>query len=117
MMIRSIFLASTLVAAMPAPANAANHDSMSAACGRAFAEQLGLTSGVAPAYKLTGLPGDSESSVERFYSEDFVLDLVAHAPKTWAVIAKASCVVTANGKVISLETQPIGAAHRRIARP
>ncbi len=110
---RTVLIASTLAVALPALANAASHDSMSAACGRAFAAALGLGTGNPPAYKLTPLSGESGISVDRFFAEDFVLDMVAHAPKTGAVIAKASCVVSLNGKVISLDPQPVIASGLR----
>jgi len=115
MTLRTVLITSTLLAALPALANAADHDSMSSACGRAFAAELGLGIGNPPAYKLIPLSRDSESSAEGLFSGDFVLDLVAHSARTGAVIAKSSCVVSRNGKVISLDAQPVTASDLRKA--
>jgi hypothetical protein len=115
MEIRTVLIAGALSAALPALASAATQGSLSAACGRAFAAHLGLGTGDTPAYKLVPFSGYSESSVERFYAEDFVLDMIAHSAKTGAVIAKASCVVSRNGKVISLDAEPLTAGDPRVA--
>lgn len=113
MSIRNTVIASILAAAvLPAVSNAADQDVMAGACGRAFAAKLGLATGDTPAYKLTTLAGAQETAMERFYSQDYFVDMVAHAPRTGATVAKARCTVSRSGVVISLETQPFNADPR-----
>jgi hypothetical protein len=116
MTIRKILISvAALSAVVPAFANAAEHESMAQACGHAFAAKLGLAGGESQNYKLTDLAFDNAGSLEKFYATDYTVDLVARAPKTGALLAKATCLVSRGGTVLSLSAQPVAAGEARIA--
>jgi hypothetical protein len=116
MTIRKILISvAALCAIIPALADASEHESMAQACGHAFAAKLGLAGGAVQNYKLTNLAFDDAGSLEKFYATDYTVDLIARAPKTGATLAKATCLVTRNGTVLSLSAQPLSADEARIA--
>jgi hypothetical protein len=116
MTIRKILISvAALSAVHPALANAAEHESMAQACGHAFAAKLGLAGGSTQNYKLTNLAFDEAGSLEKFYATEYTIDLIARAPKTGVTLAKATCLVTREGTVLSLSAQPLTSAESRIA--
>jgi len=74
-----------------------------------------LAGGETQNYKLTNLAFIDAGSLEKFYATDYTIDMIARAPKTGATLAKATCLVTRNGTVLSLSAQPLSAGEARIA--
>jgi hypothetical protein len=114
MKIRHFVIAATISsAALPAIATASTQDLMIQACGRAFAAKLGLATGDVPGYKLTSLVAPSTETLQNSYNVDFTVDMIARAPKIGTPVARATCVVSRHGAVISLTEEPVrdGAEH------
>jgi hypothetical protein len=108
MKIRHFVIAATISsAALPAIATASTQDSMIQACGRAFAAKLGLATGDVPGYKLTNLLAPSIETLQNLYSVEFTVDMIARAAKTGTPVARATCVVSRQGEVISLTEEPV----------
>jgi hypothetical protein len=108
MNLRQILVATTLTAAaLPAFAASSAQDYMMQACGRAFAAKLGLATGDSPGYKLTNLPSTRTGSLGNFSYVDYQIEMIARAPRTGTPVARASCLVSHRGAVISLTEQPL----------
>jgi hypothetical protein len=103
----NLILPATVVAAatLPSIASATDTSALSAACGRAFAAKLGLANSDAPTYKLTDLVGGDAQALERFSGREYSISMVARAPKSGTPVAKATCLVTSDGSVISVKSQ------------
>ena len=106
MQIADLFCAAAiLAAAMPAVASASTEHRSAAACAQAFAARVNV-GGEAP-------PGLS-SVVATYYAPQFTFDLIAHGPKSGVEVARATCVTSRTGRIISLLSTPVVAGETKL---
>ena len=106
--------AAVLAAAIPAVASASSENRSAAACAQAFAARVNA-GGEAPSYKFDFRPSGLSSVVATYYATQFTFDLMARDPKSGAEVARATCVTSRAGRIISLVSTPVVAGDTKLA--
>lgn len=104
----------TLVAVLPVVASASTENRSAAACAHAFAARMKLGAD-APSFRFDFRPAEMSSLVASYFATQYTFDLLARDPKSGAEMARATCVTTRAGQIISLESTPTGAGQAKLA--
>jgi len=108
MIIRKIALLATIAALSPVISNASSETASVKACASAFATSLASAGAAAPAFKLD-YRASAGSAFADFFKTESTFSLVAHDPKTGAVIARANCSTDVRGNVTAIAAMPLNA--------
>jgi len=96
-------LAATTIALLPAVSLAARADQRAAhSCAEAFIASLATPDKPAPALKATNFYG-----IENLLGSPSEIELTAVNPHTGLTVARASCELSATGKVLSITAVPL----------
>ena len=105
--------AAVLASAMSGAASASTENRSAAACAQAFAARVNA-GGEAPSYKFAFRPSGLSSVVATYYAPQFTFDLIAHGPKSGVEVARATCVTSRTGRIISLLSTPVVAGETKL---
>lgn len=104
----------TVAAVIPAVASASTENRSAAACAQAFAARVNA-GGEIPSYKFDFRPSGLSSVTATYYATQYTFDLKARNPKNGAEVARATCVTSRAGRIISLVSTPVGAGETKLA--
>jgi hypothetical protein len=104
----------TVAAAIPSVASASIENRSAAACAQEFAARVNV-SGEVPSYKFDYRSTGLSSVVATYFATQYTFDLMARNPKSGAEVARATCVVSRAGRIISLVSTPVVAGETKLA--
>lgn len=99
-------LIGSAVALSSSIAAASTEHASASACAQAFAAQLAAPTGAVPSYRLEYEAAGTSSLTAEYYATRYTFELSAREPNSASKIARATCVTSRNGKVISLTSLP-----------
>lgn len=108
-------LIGTVVALSSSIAAASAEQTSASACAQAFAAQLASSNGAVPTYKLQYESTGPASMTAQYYATRYTFEMSARQPNSTSQIARATCVTSRSGKIISLTSLPAGAEATKLA--
>jgi hypothetical protein len=116
MHIRKLLLAAAAIAAIcPAVSGAAPESAAVKACAHAFAASIAAPGTESPSFKLNYLGSQEAGALADYYQRQYTFFLKAHDAKTGLTLARATCSVDFNGKIVALTATPLEAAAPALA--
>jgi len=100
-------LFSSAFALSSSTAFASSEHASASACAQAFAAQLAPSSGAVPNYKLEYEAATPSSVTAEYFASRYTFEMSARQPGGVDKIARATCVTSRSGKVISLTSLPV----------